>query len=143
MAYASVEHIQSEFKDLDLSTCTKVTTKEVEKFIQETDAEINGSIGLLYSTPVTGDPALILRTICIDIVVDRIKRILGVKTGVDEADQGEGDSQADKARERLSKIQKKEILLIGASPVESGGAVSSYNVNNGATHQFRKLEDQW
>ena len=144
MAYASWEHIQSEFKDLDLSCSTKITLTEVNRYIQETDAEINGAIGLIYSTPVTQlEPALILRTICIDIVVDRIKRILGVKTGVEEADQGEGDTQADKARARLKQIQNKEILLTGASPVESGGLVSSYNVSAGIEHKFKRDTTQW
>ena len=144
MPYATSEHIQSEFKDLDLSKNTKITPEEVRRFIEETDAEINSVVGLIYAVPVTGTESVkFLRTICIDIVVDRIKFILGVKSGVEEADQGEGGSRADKARERLGKIPKKELILTDAEAARSGGAVSSYNVSAGVEHNFKRNVPQW
>lgn len=144
MAYAVADDIQSEFKDIVFSSSTKVTTAEVTEFIAQTDAIIDGKVGLRYVTPVVGASSLlILKYICIQIVVDRIKTMMEVKSASEELNQKPAPSPTRMAYKMLEDIANLKILLSDATALSSSSGVSSYDADNCIEPTFRTGEDQW
>jgi len=148
MAYATSAHISSEFKDITFSASTKVTDTEVDRFIEEADAEIDSVLSKRYVTPITGSVSLILiRQISIWLVAQRVKDILVVKTGVKGSDQGNlrnDDIRLDrKAKNMLQDIVNEKLDLVDATFLDSSGGVSSYNVDNNIGHVFDRESNQW
>jgi phage gp36-like protein len=68
MAYTTVDNVKSMFRGIEIEPenvgspeeNTAVTTEEVERFIDEVDAEINGLLYDYYDTPITGTNALLI-----------------------------------------------------------------------------------
>jgi hypothetical protein len=144
MAYATQEEIEGDFKNVTFTTATSVTTADVARFIDEASALIDAKVGMVYTVPVTGPNALlVLKTICIDLVCPRIKRILDVKTGAEETEQGVKGTVEGAAMRRLNDIVARKLLLSDAVSLEAGEGVSSYAVNNSLEHTFKKGERQW
>lgn len=147
--YAEVADIQAEFKNVTYSTSTTPTQNQVDEFITQAEAVLDGGVSTVYTVPVTGTIAKsIMKTMTILLVKARILERTLVKSG-SEADQG-GKSLPQQLREQvldpdngmLPKIQKKEILLYGASEL-SGGSIESYNYENAVEPIFEKETDQW
>lgn len=142
MSYAELSHIESEFKDVDFSTNTSVSDDNVEAFIEEFDAIIDGYIGQKYTVPVaSGGGLLILRRICIGLVTNRIKSILYVKTGNESPDQNVPDPN-EEFYDMLKKIQDGDLLLAGATNISPTGSVA-FNQSICEPHTFKKGEAQW
>ncbi len=72
MAYSTNSDIQSEFKSLTYNS-NGITSAEVDAFIEQEDAFIDGIVGRKYETPVTGTYALrIMKTISVQLVASRV-----------------------------------------------------------------------
>lgn len=144
MSYATEAEISSEFKNVEFSATTSVKTAEVTRFLAEASALIDAKVGMRYVTPVTNaSDLLILKTICIDIVTARIKRILDVKTGKTETEQGVKGSVEGAALKMLSEISNGNLPLQNSELINESSGVYSYAASNGLEHTFKKGEDQW
>lgn len=143
--YCESSHISGEFKGITFSASTAVTSTQVERFIEEADAEIDAKVGLKYVTPVTGTESLkVLRSISIAIVASRVRAILEVKTADSRTEQAvRGGDPAKVAREKLDQIVKGTLLLSDASLRSSGQGMRSFNSDNAEEHTFKKNRDQW
>jgi len=144
MPYCVVADVQAEFKGITFSNGTAVTTARVEAFITQADAFINSRIGLVYQTPVSsGDGLEVLKEISIKLVSHRIKKILEVKTGGTQADQGEVANDRKEAIEMLNQIVVKELALAGATLLDSKLGITSYADDNDEEYTFKKGVNQW
>lgn len=142
MAYCTYTDVQSEFKSMTFSASTAVTDTEVTEFIVQSDAVINSYVSSRYQVPVTGSSALsFLKWISIQIVRERIIKILASKTGVVEPDQLEAEKPMWQVL--LEDIRKGALQLVGATLVNTGGGVRSGNVENGITQTFDVTAQQW
>ena len=82
MAYSTNSDVQSEFKSLTYNS-NGITSAEVDAFIEQEDAYIAGIVARKYEPPITGTYALrVIKTISVQLVASRVKRILAVKTGI-------------------------------------------------------------
>lgn len=146
MGYCTETQVQEEFKGLDLTASGQaVTTAKVTRFIAEADAEIDSKVGMVYTTPITGANSLIvMRSISIALVADRIRAIMEVKTAPQSTSQGgRRDGNAAWARDLLDKIVSGRAILSDATKISSGDGVSAYAVNAGLEHTLEKGTDQW
>ncbi|MBF0315603.1 MAG: DUF1320 family protein [Oligoflexia bacterium] len=114
MSYCTIEHIQEEFNDIKFSDETLVKIDRVSRFIAEASAYIDGSISSLYNVPIdyTSSPQsfLILQSICIDIVVSKIKDITKINkdNSADKAGSGYTKKEYDV---KIDKILNRKLLL--------------------------------
>lgn len=144
MAYATVANVTSEFKNITFSVSSPVTTAEVERFIEEADAHIEGVLSQKYVTPITGTTSLIIvRQISIWLVVQRVKDILAVKSGNQSANQEQGERLDNLAKDMLKDIIDENILLSDATLLDNSDGAFDYNSNNNITQTFKAGEDQW
>ena len=143
MAYSTNANIQSEFKNLTY-TSNGITSAEVDGFIEQEDAFIDGIIGRKYVVPATGTYTLrILKTISIQLVVSRIKRILAVKTGRPELDQDSSSNLFAMAKTKLDDIAEGRLILSDATLAEANDGVDSFAVSDDIKHIFKRDEQQW
>ncbi len=145
MAYCSYVDVIAEFKSLDTSsTGAVITNGKITSLIAQSDAFINGRVGKVYTTPVTGTEALlILKKISIGLTAERISNILKLKGPVPEGNQLMQKDLIKEAREDLSMIVKGDLLLIDAAKISSTGGVASYTGENDVRRTFKQGEDQW
>lgn len=145
MAYSTRTQVEGEFKSVAFSSTTEPTDTEINRFIEEADAEIDSIIGVKYSTPVTDATGIILlRRISIAIVAERVKEILAVKLGKKELEQQSvGELSATRARSMLDKIAQGKMKLGGAALASSHDGVKSYVSSNSVPHNFDMTKQQW
>lgn len=82
MGYATLENVQSEFKDMVFTSTTTVTDADVNEFLAEADAYINSTLSKRYEVPIAesyADARLILRMYSRLLVAERVRKILAVK----------------------------------------------------------------
>jgi phage gp36-like protein len=149
--YALVSDIQAEYKELPLTDSTAVKTAQVQSFLDQASAYINSKVGMRYVLPIpdAATGALnILKTICIFIVVERLKPILKIDTG---ASGGKGNQspaatdlkkQADKMLDDIANGLT-DLAVHGAILKSTGEGADSYNRRAGVTGTFKKGTDQW
>ena len=143
MAYCQTEDVQAEFKSLPLKSTAVFNTNKVERFIAESDAEIDARLSGVYETPITGDVALIIiRTISIWLTAGRLRDILQIKDGEDADRKDEGVDYTAKAHKMLADIISQDISLNDATLKQAGG-VTSYNSQNDVEAIFDKDTEQW
>lgn len=143
MAYASESDIESEFKDLDFSSSSAVTSNEVIQFLSDADAEINARLNGRYTVPITGTVALsIVKVMEIYLVKHRILEILKVKTGRAPEEQEGSKTYREMALDMIKDILENRLALYDAVGV-SGGGVASYNLTNDISPVFERDGDQW
>ncbi len=143
MAYASVEEVVSEFKDLEVGTGTSVTDSEIGRFIDEADAYINSKLGLVYQVPITAPEAFpILRMIEVYLIKARINSILEIRSGQEEIVQN-GINNAEVANKMLDNLVAGIMVLPGAIMITSKAGVSSYSHENNIEHVFDVTRTQW
>lgn len=144
MAYSVVADVQAEFKGITFSGSTAVTTTTIESWITQADAYINSRVGMVYETPVSsGDGLELLKEISIKLVAHRIKKVLEVKTGGTEADQGEVANDRKDAMAMLQAIVDKKLVLAGASVISGELGIQSYANKNNEEYVFKKGVEQW
>ena len=143
MAYSTNANVATEFKNLTYSS-NGITSAEVDGFIEEADAFIDGIVGRKYVTPITGaNSLLIIKTISIQIVVARVKKILAVKTGIPETDQDSSDNMFGMAKTKLDDIAEGCLVLKDAALYRASDGVDSFAVSDDLEHIFKRDIDQW
>jgi len=145
MAYCTNAQVAAEFKNLSFSSSTYPTDTNVDRFIAEADAEIDSRVGLKYQVPLTGSVALLVaRQLSIDIVAERVRRVIKVQSGQDQKRQDgrEGDT-AKEARERTDLIVQGKMVLSDATLASSHDGVKSYNSDNGVEPVFDAETESW
>lgn len=150
MSYCTVEEVKSDFKNIQFTATSSVTIDEVEDFIEQECAYINGRICKLYKVPVVeaNSPMAysILKRINIFLAADRVRHVLYVKTGIDEKDQ---DTKGVKSLSRNPRTDLNEILngkldLCDAERVEECiGFDTSDDVNDCCSNEFDVNKQQW
>jgi len=87
MAYSLNSDVINEFKALD-TTNGIITTAKIDGWIAEADAYIDGILSTLYAVPITNaTDLLIVKTVSIGIVAQRVSRVLEVKSTTPKGDQ--------------------------------------------------------
>jgi len=149
MPYALPSDIQSEFKKLDLSLTSAVTTAEVTEFILQTSADMDMKLAVRYETPVTGTQSLlILKKIAIGLVSFRIANILNLKREVPIPDnriiqQLNYTSEYKEAKKTLDEISKGDLSLPDAVELSSNTGIASYNAKNDILPVWERDTRQW
>lgn len=142
-SYCTYTDVQSEFKDIAFTTTTKITSTEVSGFISEASAIIDGVIGKKYTTPITGTTSLlILKYICINLVANRIKTILMIKSPSEAGNQENEKISDTTLLEMLNNIANGNIILSDAVKLVQGG-IRGYNYDNDIDAVFDKETTQW
>ena len=143
MAYSTNSDIQSEFKSLTYNS-NGITSAEVDAFIEQEDAYIDGIVGRKYVTPITGTYALrIMKTISVQLVASRVKRILAVKTGIASTDQDSMGDLFQMAKTKLDDIAEGRLILSDAVLARASDGVDSFAVSDDIKHIFKRDEQQW
>jgi hypothetical protein len=149
MAYSTKEHVAAEFKGMvasgGFSASSTPTGSDVERFIEEADAEIDGRVGTRYVTPITGEKSLvIIRSISIGLVAGRVKEILRVKSGDAKVDQEtRAGDMISHARSKLKWIAEGTLLLSDATLKKAGDGVSPTKTACDTKPIFDKDKEQW
>jgi phage gp36-like protein len=143
MAYCTTDDVKAEFRSLEVSATTVITSTKMAEFIAQAAQEIDSRIGVKYVVPVTAANALtVLKQIAVWLVADRCKHILEVKLQAPDTGQSVQKNLRKDALTMLTDIIDGRILLPGAAMLNSGG-VKSINVSENQEHQFKRNEDQW
>lgn len=148
MAYASVNEVVGDFKNLDVTKNTLVSKADIERFIAEADALINSYVGMRYVVPITADTSSVtlMRLYSITLVADRIKKILEVRQTTNTAANQDvrGAFSTRDVIAALKAIKEGELLLSGATLVTgASGYFYSDNAANARTPVFKKDDEQW
>ena len=143
MAYSTYSDVQNEFKNINF-TDGLITSAKVTEFISQADAYIDGRIGLIYDTPVTGTKSLsILKEISIGLVAQRISYILETKSITPKGDQYIPKNLIEQAEKRLDMIENRRLLLSDANERSTQAGVASYSSSNDVERTFKQGTDQW
>lgn len=88
MAYAVAADVQARLSGRDISTTSKPSTAQVDAWIAETDAELNGELrAAKFTVPVTGaDPLAIVKSKVVSRVGARVLGAYAAGTNFDEDD---------------------------------------------------------
>jgi phage gp36-like protein len=145
VAYCTDTDISSEFKAITFSSTSAVTDTEVDGFIDQASATIDGIIASKYEVPVTGSASLlVLKMICIWIVKARILSILSVKTPQDKTKQDpDGPTLLKQAMDMLKAIKKGDLILTDATASSSDDGMSSFLMNEEITYDNQVGVDNW
>lgn len=142
MSYCTAVQVASEAKVTEFTTATMPTLAKVEELIAEADAEINAAISCKYVTPLAvAADLLVVRSISIALVVERVREILEVKTGSEEVSQDPAAKSAQGARGRLQKIVDGRLKLSAVLASTSDGVSSAGRTSTQCV--FKVGVDQW
>jgi hypothetical protein len=107
-----------------------VTSNQINDWIKQETAYMNGVIGLRYVTPVAAtyeEAFLILKRICIYRVAERVKNKIETKSGISQTDQEvKAPNFTRTPNADLKAIADGDLILKGVPLVSSTGAVSSW-----------------
>jgi hypothetical protein len=127
--YCTTTDVEGEFKALQFTSQSAVTSAQVKEWIKQETAYINAKISLRYVTPVaaTYESAFyVLKRICVFRVAERVKNKLEVKTGVSQTDQEVKQPNYTRTPNAdLKDIAEGELILKDVPLVTSGGALAS------------------
>lgn len=146
MDYALVADIEAEYKSIDFAaTGSKVTTTEIEEFITQASALIDGYVSNKYTIPVTGAASLaVLKMICTWLVKSRVNSILSVKAPQDKTKQDpDGPSLFQQAMKLLEQIKKGQLVLPDAVASNSTGGMDSYTADLELKYAFHQNREDW
>lgn len=143
MSYCESQDVVDEFKGLDVVNGV-ITTTKIDEWIAQTDAYIDARLIKLYSVPITNvADLLVIKTISIGFVAQRISRILETKTITQQGDQYIPKDLIKEAKETLGLILSQDLILSGSSRSSVNGIVSSYTSDNDVERAFDVESDQW
>jgi len=144
MAYATYAEVQSEFRNTTFASGKPVTPDEVNDWLDEFSALIDGRITKKFALPVSdASLLLVLKLVCKSFVAARIKRILNA----DDMDANtKENSDADKlekmAKQILDDIMSGKITFTDAAK-SAIAVLSSYNVREDKDPKWEMDVDQW
>jgi len=142
--YTTEALVIAEFKNLDVqSSGTMLVTSQLEEWIDQECAIINGAIGGRYETPIieANNPQafLILRRIATAMVAKRVRAFLATKTAsTPSATEANPSSAGYDPRKDLEKIRNQELYLLDAT--QRGVLIRP---NTAPETQWVANEDQW
>lgn len=143
MSYSNFQNVIDEFKNLNTTTGL-ITDDKITEWISQEDAYINGRIGLIYDTPVTGTESLkVLKKISIGLTAQRIARILETKTNAVKGEQNIPKDLIQEAKDDLQLIVERKLLLSDADYISSDQGVKSYTSDNSVSRTFDTTTQQW
>ena len=148
MSYCVASDIQKDFPGVtfDGTASSKVKLATLSEFITDADALINSYLSGRYSVPITGTESLkVLKLYSRTLVSDKVKGILEVKQATNAgANQNvrTGLSTKDVIK-LLQDLQDGSAQLSDADLVLEYGGVSSFNVREGKTAEFKKDSENW
>lgn len=143
-AYCTYADVSGEFKSLSFSLTSLVTSSQVTQFITEASAYMDSKIGQKYVVPITGTTSLIImKTISIYIVCDRVRKILEVKTGDAGKDQAGDKGETEMANAMINDIVKGDLNLIDSTLASSVDGVESYTYDNSTSTTFDVGTASW
>lgn len=144
-AYASVQNVQEEFKNVTFSNTSVPTDTRVSRYIDEEEAVINAKVGMIYQVPVdsTASPqsTLILRSISISMVSRRVKEILEVKSDSEDTNQSAKKNSKVEPEDLLTQIVNRTLTLPDAVLLSTSNGATSYDsasADPNAAFQFKK-----
>lgn len=145
--YCSVADVQTEFKNLQITSNSFITTTTVSNLIDEASAYIDSCVGTRYVTPITGAISLnLFRMLAKVLVAERVRTIIGVsqKTNTDANphDSGGGFTVAD-AMHTLQEIMDGVMPLNDSTLLLASAGFQSNNFNMGVNPRFKKSLKQW
>lgn len=147
MAYTTSTEVQGDFKNITFGASDNVKATDVDGFITEADALIDSYVGTVYVVPVTAGGGLnLLKLLSRSLVVIRIKRLMKVKQeAAKDTNQNIIDTllSTKDVMDILKNIQSKKATLEGATPLDSSGGFSSFNVKNSIEPVIKKDSRQW
>ena len=146
--YADTDAIAAEYKALTLSATSTPTTTQVDEFITQAEALLEGEVANLYVVPITGTKSIaIMKMMTILLVKARMLDRGYVKSGSESADQGDpGEALREQVMGEdgmLAKILDKRLRLVDATLNVSSGGVYSYNDANNICPQVEKETNEW
>lgn len=143
MAYSLNADVIDEFKSID-TTNGKITTAKIDEWISQADAYIDGRVGLIYDTPVTGANSLsILKWISIGLTAQRIAQVLATKSITPKGEQCIPKDLIKEAEFKLGLIANRKLILDDATEKSSTSGVSSYTGENTVNRAFDQSKQQW
>jgi hypothetical protein len=147
MAYVTETLIEAEFKDIDFTASSAVTTTDITEFITQEEAMLNAQLNTVYSVPIASASSPIAFNVCrlaaTLFVKARILDILYVKSNTEADQENTGDAVRLVAQGMIDKILDKTMLLYDATLAESNGGVRSYGSENDYEAKFTMDDDQW
>jgi|GEM_PF-5295844 len=150
MSYATVNDIESEFKNITFgSTPNTLTSDEVTEFISQEEAIIDAAISNRYTVPLTGTEALkIAKSISIAFVAYRVAKVLNLKKDVRIPENFtpqtlNSGTSLKRAKTLLSDIQSGKVVLNDAVARSAGQGVQSYNATNNICPVWERDTAQW
>lgn len=144
MAYCTNANVASEFKDITFSSSTIVTDTEVDAFIAQVDAMIDGKLGNKYTVPITGSGALlIVKMISIYLTAYRVQSILELKTGETDKETSARNKNKDSAEKMLEDIFSGKMKLTDATLSTSHDGVKGYTYSNDIEAAASVTTDMW
>lgn len=151
MAYCTTADIQAEFPVLSFASNTNegITSAEINTWIEEFSAYIDSQIQNRYVTPVTtpASAMLVLKLICKDFVVGKLKQKLFITSGgKSESQKEQSEAITKQAEARLKLIRTGESVLGNADSSASTQGVptmDSYGRKNDVEPVFDIDKQQW
>jgi len=147
MSYCAYTDVQSDFKNIQFTGTSLVTSSAVTQFITEASALIDSYVGSRYVTPITGTMSLALMSLfCRTLVADRIRGIMANKQQVatDANQQVKSDGFATKdVMKALADLKDGVSTLSDAVLLNQNASFYSNNNQNGVNPRFNKNRRQW
>jgi phage gp36-like protein len=146
MGYCSAADITADFANMLFDATTKVKAADIDSFIVDADALIDSYLAGRYVVPITGVEALkVVKLYSRTLVSDKVTGILQIKQQTNTpANQNvrSGLSTKDVIK-MLEALKNGDSQLSDAALVKSAGGISSFNVREGRTPEFKKDVESW
>lgn len=147
MSYCAYTDVQSDFKNIQFTDTSLVTSSAVTQFIVEASALIDSYVGSRYVTPITGAMSLSLMSLfCRTLVSDRVRGIMANKQQVatDANQQVKSDGFATKdVMKALNDLKDGVSTLSDGVLLNQNASFYSNNNQNGVNARFNKNRKQW
>lgn len=145
MSYCASDDVKGLFQGVTFSSGTKVTSSEVEAWIDDADKLIDGYLKGSYSVPITGSGSLaIIKQISMRLAGHQVERRLSIDSGVSDFDKVRKKDLRTEAMDMLKDIISKKLVLPDAPTSSStGGAEGSAYAATTNQRVFNKDDDQW
>lgn len=151
MTFAISTDIESEFRNIVFGSGSNaaISTAEVDEFLTQTDALINGILKPKYELPITGSNSLeILKKIEIDFVAFRVSKILNLKKSIPLPDktivQDLNNGFAYKeSKKLLDAIFEGKFVLPDADLLTGSSGLSDFNSANSIEPIWKRDTKQW
>lgn len=148
MSYCTVADVEVDFKGVDFTASSLITTATVTQFIVEADALINSYTGARWTVPITADASslALMSLFSRTLVAARVRGILSNKQATNaDANQNvrEDALTVGSVMKALADIRDGKMQLSGASLLLANAGFKSYNQSQGIQPRFKKDTKQW